>query len=404
MGGDLGPQELDGLPITVSKRYEGSGKRSCKSSAISGLHRMPYEERRNKIQEFTELSDEDMDTLSKPYPGNYLLSLGENVTGRYELPIRFAPNFKINGRDKLIPLITEEASVVAGIASAAKKAYRCGGIEAEVSDEYPRAIGQILVSTRGNGALDEITKRKGEFLALANRGHRYSNAYDIDIKSLPNGKLVVNLYINPGDAMGAAVASDMARAVSKEIEKQGFECNGNIISNASGRLTKARLRIDIPSLERRSKIDGTLYTGEYLAKRIVDLYEFADMDPQRAATHNKGLMNGTDALALATAQDTRAINAACHSYAVRDGTYKPLSSWKIYDGHLEGETELVLPVCTVGSEIKKYPKAAVMLKSLGIENADDLAMDLAAVGLTQNYAALSMLASIGLKEGHGRHR
>ncbi|MCW1303452.1 MAG: 3-hydroxy-3-methylglutaryl-CoA reductase [Candidatus Nanoarchaeia archaeon] len=325
--------------------------------------------------------------------------LGENPIGTYDLPLRFANYFSINGRYFYLPYVIEESSVVAGACYGAKVT---GNIEAKVLKSWAKSQIQFFGIKEPEKAKEKILKMKEEILDLANRGHRHSKAYDLGIKEYMLGEkcLILDLYVDPGDAMGAAVASEMAESIAPKIsEAIEAKFNGRIISNYSGRLTKAKARIPVERLERKLD-DGTKWNGEEVKDRIILLSRWAEEDVDRAVTHNKGIMNGVDAVALAFCQDWRAIEAANHAHACREGKYKPLSRWYEENGYLVGEAELLLPCGIVGGEIKNFGKAKALIELLGIRRSDELAEIMAAAGLANNFAALSMLATIGIGRGH----
>ncbi len=385
-----------------------------KSSAVPNFFRLSIDERVAVLKEFLDLSEEEILVLKNlcTLGFNELAAMGENPISNYELPLRVANYFKINGVDYFIPMVVEEASVVAGACYGAKLCYKSGGIKSSVikNSEYSKAIGQIqLIRVKNPQEIEKkVLENKNKLLEKANEGHKHSRAYDIKTEHYVADEekmLIVNIQIDPGDAMGAAVASQMAEAVAKEISKlTATPYNACIISNYSGRHVKAETRVYVEDLARKSA-SGKWWTGEEVRDGITLLSRWAENDVYRAATHNKGIMNGVDAVALATGQDWRAIESANHVFAMRSGRYKPLSRWHSEDDYLVGELEMLIPCGIVGGEIKKFPKAEFTLrKILRVKSADELAEIMAAVGLAQNLAALSMLATIGLKEGHEPHR
>ncbi len=341
------------------------------------------------LQERTELLGIGKKLLERSLAPEDLERIGENPAGVHELPIRILDRLPVNGREYTVPLVTEEASVVAGACYGAKLCRLAGGIQANVTESLARA--QVLLTR----PLKKFDKRR--LLEKANEGHKHSRAVDIIIKNA-GSKRVLEIVFDPGDAMGAAVASSMAEAVSEEIG-QGL---GRVVCNKYGRRVRASVRIPVQLLER--KHDGRTIPGEEVARRIQKLSEWAESDPDRAVTHNKGIMNGITAVALATGQDTRAIEAACHAHAAANGDYSPLSRWRVSEKVLEGTLEAVLPCGIVGGELKTYPKTRIALEIMGVRSANELAQVMAGVGLAQNLAALSMLATIGVTKGHGGHR
>ena len=379
-----------------------------KTSAVHNFHKLPIKERIKVIADFCDLEDYEIKNFEDLNLGE--LPFTENPIGVFPYVLRFASNFKINGKDYFIPMVTEEASVVAGASYGAGLCYE-DGIEAHVDSEYSKAIGQIQFIDVKNPekAKRKILSKKNYLLEKAREGHRYSRPYNLNIEEFDSnlGKmLIVNLYIDSGDAMGAAVAAEMAESIAPEISKiTKAEYSRGINSNYSGRLTKAKLRVPIEKLARKSKITGKEWSGDKVKEGILWLDRWAKRDVKRAATNNKGIMNAVVAIARATAQDDRAIETANAVYACRNGEYQPLSSWYADKYYLYGELETLIPCGIVGGEINNYPKAEFLLKKiLKVETADQLAEIMASAGLAGNLGALSMNSTIGLKEGHGLHR
>jgi hydroxymethylglutaryl-CoA reductase len=263
---------------------------------------------------------------------------------------------------------------------------------------------QIIGCTDPALATDRILAAKARILALADRFHpamvqRGGGARDVEVRTVPasdNPLLVVHLLVDTRDAMGANVVNTIAEGVAPLLaELSGGRTGLRIVSNlADRRLARAACRIPVAALA-----DFGI-AGETIAAGIVDASRFADADPYRAATHNKGIMNGIDAVAIATGQDWRAIEAGAHAYACRDGRYRPLSTWSLADAHLHGRIELPLALGTVGGPIRVHPGVQVALKVLRVRSARELATVFASVGLAQNLAAIRALASVGIQKGH----
>jgi len=384
-----------------------------KSSAIPNFFKLSIEKRITVLKEFLGLSEEETLIIKNLCTLGFkeLTAIGENPISSYELPLRIANYFKINGVDYFIPMVVEEASVVAGACYGAKLCYK-EGIESSIvkQSNYAKAIGQIqLINIKNPLEVEKkILENKNYLLEKANKGHRYSKAYNIKtifFESEHGKSIIVYIAVDPGDAMGAAVTSAITETVAKEISRTtGIAYNSCIISNFSGRHVRAKAKIPVERLARKSA-SGKEWSGKEVKDGIVWLSIWAENDIYRAVTHNKGIMNGVDAVAVATGQDWRAIESANHAFATRSGTYEPLSRWRSEGDYLLGELEMLIPCGIVGGEIKKIPKAEFVLKKiLRVKTADQLAEIMAAVGLAQNLAALSMLATIGLKEGHEPHR
>lgn len=385
-----------------------------RSSAVPHFFGLSIEERRNVLRHFLGLSEgeasvlKDLTTLGL----GKLAAIGENPISNFELPLRVADGFRINGVDYFVPLVVEEASVVAGVCYGAKLCYEDGGIHSYVmkGGEYGKAVGQVQLINVENPMEVEglILDGKNVMLEKANQDHRFSRAYDLRVRRFEDGMgimLIIDVFVDPGDAMGAAVASDIAEAIAGEVsEMTGCRYNACIVSNFSGRHVQAKVKVPTENLARKS-IKGEAWSGEEVKDGVVWLSKWAEEDVARAVTHNKGIMNGVDGVAVATGQDWRAIESANHAFALRNGQYMPLTRWRSEDNFLLGELEMLIPCGVVGGEIKSFPKAEFVLKKiLRVKSADELAKIMGAVGLAQNLAALSMLATIGLKEGHQPHR
>ncbi len=373
-----------------------------KSSRIPGFYKLSLEERLRLVADFAGLSGEEVETLKKV--GNLDLKIAdimiENVIGTMAYPFAVAVNFLINGRDYLIPMVIEESSVVAAASNAARVMRRDGGIRARTTG--PLMIGQIQVLGLRDPWYQRmiVLEHKEEILDLANAQDPVlvklgGGAKDVEARVVegPRGPmLIVHLIVDVRDAMGANAVNTMAEAVSPLIEKiTGGRTHLRIISNlADKRLVRAWVKVYKEEIG-----------GENVVDAIVDAWAFAAADPYRAATHNKGIMNGVIAVALATGQDHRAIEAGAHAYAAKDGRYRPLSVWeKDKDGNLVGSLEMPMAVGIVGGATKVHPVARIALKILGVKTATELAEVMGAVGLAQNFAALRALATEGIQKGH----
>jgi hydroxymethylglutaryl-CoA reductase len=369
-----------------------------KTSRISGFYKLPVEERIEKIQAFAGLTDEEASMLRsmRGLDASTADRLIENVIGTMQLPLGIATNFTVNGKDYLIPMAIEETSVVAAASNGAKRARVKGGFTASATD--PVMIGQIQVLNPDSDAAAAVMRHKDGILELANAQDKVlvrlgGGARDVEVRDLGHDMLVVHLLVDVRDAMGANAVNTMAEAVAPLIEDiTGGTARLRIISNlADRRLVQAKAVFDREALG-----------GEAVVDHILEAYEFAVRDPYRAATHNKGIMNGIDAVVIATGNDWRAIEAGAHSYAAKDG-YSPLTHYeKNADGDLVGSIELPIAIGTVGGTTRIHPMAQLALKILGVESARELAQVIAAVGLSQNFAALYALATKGIQQGHMR--
>lgn len=373
-----------------------------KTSRIPGFYRLPIEERLKVLKEFADLTEDEASLLKRT--GRLGLDLAdkmiENVVGTFELPYGIAVNFLINGREYLIPMVIEEPSVVAGASNAAKWCREGGGVVSIATEQIMISQIQVIKVPSPYTAVTRILERKKEILDLANSTNDIlvrlgGGARDIEVKVLdsPSGKMViVNLLVDVRDAMGANIVNTMAEAVAPIIEDvSGGKVLLRIVSNlADRRLVRSWTRVP-------KEVIG----GEEVVEGIVHAWAFAAADPYRAATHNKGIMNGMIAVALATGQDTRALEAGAHAYAARRGRYEPLSTWEVDgSGDLVGYLEVPVAVGTVGGSVRSNPLARLSLKVLGIKAAKELAEVMGAVGLVQNLAALKALATEGIQRGH----
>lgn len=372
------------------------------SSRIPGFYKLPPEERLEKVKNFAGLTDEEADTIGKTgsLDSDTADKMIENVIGTLELPIGIAVNFTINGEDYLIPMATEESSVVAAASNAAKIARVNGGFEAEA--DAPRMIGQIQVTDIDDieEAKKAIESKKDEILDLANEQDPViiklgGGAENLEVREIdtPSGKMiVVHLIVDVRDAMGANLVNTMAEAVAPMIEEiSGGDVYLRIISNlADKRVSRAKAVFEKEELGGEEAVNG-----------ILKAYHFAVGDPYRCATHNKGIMNGMTSMALAIGNDVRALEAGAHSYAAKDGEYKPLTTWrKNEDGDLVGEIEIPVTIGIVGGSTSVNPIAKTCIKILGVETSQELGKVMASVGLAQNLAALRALSSEGIQKGH----
>ena len=381
-----------------------------KSSRLAGFYKLSLEERIEGVSRWAALTQDEIAVLRgaaglDPARADQMI---ENVIGLHNLPLGIATNFVVNGRDVLVPMAIEEPSVVAGASFAAKLARAGGGFRAITTT--PEMIGQLQVldvtdpwSTRF-----DLLAARDELLALADATDPVivklgGGARDLDVRVLeqtPAGPmLVVHLIFDCRDAMGANAVNTACEALAPRVEAlTGGRVVLRILSNlADRRLARARCTVPVEALAFGD------FSGGQVAQGIVEAWAFAAADPYRAATHNKGIMNGVDAVVIATGNDWRAIEAGAHAYAARSGRYTSLSTWaRDAEGHLVGTLEMPLAVGTVGGATRVHPTAQVALKILGVRTARELAETTAAVGLAQNLAALRALATEGIQRGHMR--
>lgn len=333
--------------------------------------------------------------------------LVENVIGAFSLPMGLGLNFLVNDKDYLVPMVVEEPSIIAAVSSAAKVMRSAGGIRVDADE--PMLIGQIQVMDVGHPARarQALLARSEEILNLANSLHpkmvsRGGGARDVEVhlhsaQGARGDMLVVHLIVDTRDAMGANLVNTMCEGVAPLVEKI---TNGKvflrILSNLTDR-SMVRARVEVPV----AQLGNGAFSGEQVRDGIALATDFAAADPYRAATHNKGIMNGIDAVAIATGNDWRAIEAAAHAYAARDGHYTSLTKWYANEaGNLVGELDLPLKVGTVGGQVQSNQAVMIAHRLLGVESARELAGVMAAVGLAQNYAALRALSTDGIQRGH----
>ncbi len=371
------------------------------SSRIPGFYKLTIDERLQKVKEFAGLTDEELEVIKHgKLPLEVADHMIENVIGLWPLPFAVATNFLINGKDYLVPMAIEEPSVVAAASNAAKMARESGGFEAEATDSIMISQIQVVKVPNLEEAKRTIMAEKQKLLELANEMDPLlvklgGGARDLEVRTVDTDAgtmLVVHLYVDTLDAMGANTVNTMAEGLAPTIERlTGGKVYLRILSNlADRRLARAK-----------AKFAKSAIGGEEVVEGIMWAYRFAKYDPYRAATHNKGIMNGIIAVARATGQDTRAIEAGAHSYAARGGKYTSLTEyWVDENGDLWGSIELPLAVGTVGGVVRVHPIAKLALKILGVQKARELAQVMAAVGLAQNFAALRALATEGIQAGH----
>jgi hydroxymethylglutaryl-CoA reductase len=376
------------------------------SSRISGFYSHSIEERQELLGARVPLNSEDLAVLGGAGLGlNRADQMIENVVGVHELPLGIATNFRVNGRDILVPMAIEEPSVVAGASLAAKLAREGSGFQAHSTP--PVMIGQMQVLDLPDpwSAHFELLGQKERLLQAADEVDPIirelgGGARDVQVRvfeDTPVGSmLIVHLLYDCRDAMGANAVNTAVERLAPLVEEiTGGRVVLRILSNlADQRLARARCAIPVDALA----FDD--FEGAPVAQGIVEAWAFASTDPYRAATHNKGIMNGIDAVLVATGNDWRAVEAGAHAYAARSGRYTSLSTWNVANDELVGTLELPLVVGTVGGATRVHPTARVALKILGVQSALELAEIIAAVGLAQNLAAIRALATEGIQRGH----
>jgi hydroxymethylglutaryl-CoA reductase len=392
---------------------------SLRTSRLSGFYQKSIAERTSLIAQWANLSPEEVSALHSGLSVAQADKMIENVIGVYNLPLGIGTNFIINGREVLVPMVVEEPSVVAGVSYAAKLARSGGGFRTGSTRSIMIAQVQLLGVADFEQARANILAAKPELLAAANTSPtiaaRGGGPIDIEVRYLPDTltepMLVVHLLFDTLDAMGANAVNTAAEAIAPLLERlTGGRALLRILSNLSDQ-RRAWAEVTIPA-ETFSSIHAS---GEEVITGIVHANAFALADPYRAATHNKGILNGIDAVAIATGNDWRAIEAGAHAYAARDGQYRGLTEWRVITDNgmpggqtegaqrklaLYGRLEMPLAVGIVGGATRAHPTAQVALKILGVSSARELAEIMVAVGLAQNLAAIRALATEGIQRGH----
>ncbi|HCV2826349.1 TPA: hydroxymethylglutaryl-CoA reductase, degradative [Listeria monocytogenes] len=377
-------------------------------NAFDKFYKKTVEERRAILAEYADLNEEEQAFLASTgalsfNKANHMI---ENTIGIYSLPLGLGMNMLLNDKCYVVPMAMEEPSVVAAQSAGAKLIGQNGGITGSATKR--KMIGQIeLISVSDiQAAKENIIANEEQLIAIANQAHpslqkRGGGAVEIQVRTAQTANdetlLIVHLLVDTQEAMGANMVNTMVETLAPELEMlTNGTANMRILSNLVDEATATAVcRINPESLATKTQ------SGEWVRDRIIAAYEFADADIYRAATHNKGIMNGIDAVIMAFGNDWRAVEAASHAYAARTGSYKPMSKWsKDAEGYLVGELTLPMPVAFVGGSIGIHPIATLSKKIARVESAKELAMLVCAVGLTQNLAALKALVTEGIQRGH----
>ena len=372
------------------------------------FYQLTIAERLARLKADGSLSDDDIQALSgspglTPEQADHMI---ENVVGTFALPLGIAQHFLVNGREVLVPMVVEEPSVVAAASFMARLARSGGGFTASATD--PEMTGQIQIIDIDDidRAVRDLEKDKDELLEKAAQADPLlvklgGGPRDIILRKIeesPIGAfLVVHLVIDVQDAMGANAVNTALERLTPLVESiSGGRVLLRILTNlADRRLARSQCAIPVETLEFGE------YSGEMVRDRIIEAWAFAEADPYRAATHNKGIMNGVDAVVLATGNDWRAVEAGAHAYAARTGRYTSLSTWSLGEkGELVGELEMPMTVGIVGGATRVHPTASAALKLMGVQSAAELAEIIVSVGLAQNLGALRALATEGIQRGH----
>ncbi|REB03362.1 hydroxymethylglutaryl-CoA reductase, degradative [Listeria monocytogenes] len=377
-------------------------------NAFDKFYKKTVEERHAILAEYADLNEEEQAFLASTGAlsfdkANHMI---ENTIGIYSLPLGLGMNMLLNDKRYVVPMAMEEPSVVAAQSAGAKLIAQNGGITGSATKR--KMIGQIeLISVSDiQAAKENIIVNEEQLIAIANQAHpslqkRGGGAVEIQVRTAQTANdetlFIVHLLVDTQEAMGANMVNTMVETLAPELEMlTNGTANMRILSNLVDEATATAVcRINPESLATKTQ------SGEWVRDRIIAAYEFADADIYRAATHNKGIMNGIDAVIMAFGNDWRAVEAASHAYAARTGSYKPMSKWsKDADGYLVGELTLPMPVAFVGGSIAIHPIASLSKKIARVESAKELAMLVCAVGLTQNLAALKALVTEGIQRGH----
>jgi hydroxymethylglutaryl-CoA reductase len=392
--------------LVPNKQTNKSRREVCameKSSRIPGLHRMTTAERIKAVQDFADLASEEAAILGRSAVLDIETAdrMIENVIGTFEIPLGVVPNMVVNGREVLVPLAVEESSVVAALANAAKMVRSGGGFFTSTSSPVMIAQIQAVGISDPFGAKIKILERLDEIITLSNEQDPVlvklgGGCRDVEVRvvdSVQGPMVVTHLLVDTRDAMGANAVNTMAEALAPKIEEwTGGKVFLRILSNlADRRIARARCTVKKDAIPPSPEVIDSIITA----------WAFADADPYRAATNNKGIMNGISSLVIATGNDYRAIEAGAHAYAARNGRYRALARWeKDGEGNLVGSLELPLAMGLVGGATAIHPMAKLIVKVLGVKTATELAEIAAAVGLGQNLAALRALSSEGIQKGH----
>ncbi len=375
---------------------------SSQTSRLSGFHKLTLEQRLAALQTASGIGADEMQALrdSSALPFELIERMVENAVGGFTVPLGIATNMVVDGRELLVPMATEESSVIAAVGNAARQCRSTGGFSTSISGTEMIAQIQLVKLADPWSARARVLEREAEIGAICNGcdpvlvrlggGFRGLEVRIIDARTGP--MVVVHIVVDTLDAMGANAVNTMAETLAPQLaEWTGGRSLLRILSNlADRRLARAR------AVWAKDEIGGA-----EVVEAIVLAADFADHDPYRAATHNKGIMNGVSALTLATGNDTRAIEAGAHAYAARDGRYRALSRYEITGaGDLSGSIELPMALGLVGGATKVHPTAKACVAMLGLKSAAELSRLAAAVGLAQNFAALKALATVGIQRGH----
>ena len=391
---------------------------SNRNSRIPGFYKLSLEDRREQLAERSGVSLEEIsEALDRggldPETADKVV---ENVVGVYGLPFGVALNVMINGQDRLVPMVVEEPSVIAAASNAARMIRGGGGFQAEMLETLMTTQVQLFDVPDPEAARVRLVEAEKELLEIGARSvpnlcARGGGPRSIEVRDLGSQCVVVHVHVDCKDAMGANLVNSIAEAIGPRAHAiAGGKLGLRILTNLSDRrVVRVRGRIHAadlamtrtrPTAGRNSWIPEAGVDSTDVIDRIVEASRFAELDPYRAATHNKGIMNGVDSVVIATGNDYRAVEAGAHAFAARSGRYAPLAIWRRDGGMLTGELEMPLALGIVGGTLRVHPTARLALKIVGVKTADELALVAASVGLASNLAALRALATEGIQRGH----
>jgi hydroxymethylglutaryl-CoA reductase len=374
-------------------------------SRIPGFYRLSVAERRHVLRLRSDLSEDDLTTWEQGGIDTATADeVVENVVGVYALPLGIALNFLVNDQDYLVPMAVEEPSVIAAASNAAKMVRAGGGFVADADPPVMTAQIEIMGVTDPTGARARIEAAQGELLGLAHAAlprlaARGGGARELEVRALP-GRIILHVHIDCRDAMGANMVNTVAETLSERVASLAGGRGGlRILTNlCDRRRVRVYARVPAAALATAEMDGGAVRDGIVAASR------FAEDDPYRAATHNKGVMNGVDSVVIATGNDWRGVEAGAHAYAAVSGRYRPLATWRVGEGaeagDLVGQLEMPMAVGTVGGTLQAHAGARLAQRLLGVTSATTLGMIIGAAGLASNLAALRALASEGIQRGH----
>jgi hydroxymethylglutaryl-CoA reductase len=371
------------------------------SSRIPGFYRLPVEERRQLLRLRADLTEQDMRTLDGGGIDTATADrVVENAVGVYALPLGVGLNFVVNGREVLVPMAVEEPSVIAAASNAARMVREGGGFVAEADDPVMTAQIEIVGVEDPDEAKARLEAARADLLALAHAtlprlADRGGGARELEVRTLP-GRVIAHVHIDCRDAMGANMVNTVAEALGEKVARLAGGRSGlRILTNLCDR-RRVRVKARVPA----AALATEALDGAAVRDGIVAASRFAEDDPYRAATHNKGIMNGVDAVVIATGNDWRGVEAGAHAFAAAEGRYRPLAVWRADDGDLVGQLEMPMAVGTVGGTLHAHAGARLAQKLLAVTDAKLLAMIVGSAGLASNLAALRALATEGIQRGH----